>query len=445
MAKTVLFSRYRLIEAVGTGGSAEVWRALDTRTGDEVAVKRLHPIVVADEAGRARLRREFEALKALDEPHIVRVRDLHVGKREAALVLDYVPGPSLAQRLAGQAEGRPALAPEEAVGIIGDVAAALSAAHAAGIVHRDVTPGNILLAPDGEARLTDFGIAHGDTDTTAVTATGQVMGTMRYLAPEQLRGAPSTPASDLHSLAAVAYELLAGRHAYDVTTPVALAEAQAAGPPTIAGVAPAVDAVVRGGLATDPSDRPASVAEFASALEAAVAAEPTVAISLEPTRDETAQVPVAAAAVGAAGIGLATGADAAMASGVGPATASTPAGGPGLPEPDDVATASPSRAAAARGPIPHAAGLSDRPPSRLMSRRVAGVPAPLVGLLALLLALGVLGAATSTDRGSADGSPAPLPTARPSPSLKPTPTPSATPTKPPKGHGHGKDKGGGGD
>jgi len=88
----VLFDRYRLIEPAGRGGSAEVWRAHDEATGDEVAVKRLHPLVFADEAGRRRLRREFDALRSVDESHIVKVRDLHVGEREAALVLDFVPG-----------------------------------------------------------------------------------------------------------------------------------------------------------------------------------------------------------------------------------------------------------------------------------------------------------------------------------------------------------------
>ncbi|HEX3428529.1 MAG TPA: serine/threonine-protein kinase [Candidatus Limnocylindrales bacterium] len=389
MAKTVLFSRYRLIAPVGTGGSAEVWRAVDQKTGDEVAVKRLHPIVVADEAGRARLQREFEALRALDEPHIVRVRDLHLGKREAALVLDYVDGPSVAQRLASTERGTPAFAPEEAVGIVSDIAAALSAAHAAGIVHRDVTPGNILLAPDGEARLTDFGIAHGEADATAVTATGQLMGTMRYLAPEQLRGAPSTPASDLHSLAAVAYEMLSGRHAYDVTSPVALAEAQAAGPPPIPGVSPDVDAVVRQGLAVDPADRPPSVAAFASALEAAIAT------------DVTRAMPIA----------------------------------------DEIAVASPSRAAATHGAMPPAIGLADRPRTPF-GRRIRGMPAAVIGLLGLLLAVGVLAAATSTDSNFGASTPGANVSA---PSARPTPKPTAAPTKPPKGdHGHGNGNGGGG-
>ena len=397
MARTVLFSRYRLLEPVGTGGSAEVWRALDTKTGDEVAVKRLHPIVVADEAGRARLRREFDALRAVDEPHIVRVRDLHVGKREAAIVLDFIPGPSLAQRMASQSVGRTALSPEEAVGVVADVAAALSAAHEAGIIHRDVTPGNILLAPDGEARLTDFGIAHDDAETTSVTATGQVMGTMRYLAPEQLRGAPSTPASDLHSLAAVAYEMLAGRHAYEVTTPVALAEAQVAGPPPIEGVSPAVDAVVRQGLSVDPAERPASVAAFARALEAAVADEPTALVTVPPVDDQTTPMAV--------------------------------------PPSADVAVASPSRAAVTHGALPPAAGLADRPVSGLLQRRLAGIPAPAVAVIALLLAIGVLAAATSSDPGAAFA-----PTAHPS-AIQRTPAPTPVRTPAPKHHDHGKGDG----
>src|SRR4029078_5497799 len=128
----------------------EVCRALNTRTWKEFPVKRLHPIVVADAAGRARLRREFEALRTLDEPHIVRVRDLHVGKRDAALILDYVPGQSLAQRLASRGnDDAAAFTPEAAVGIVADVAAALAAAHAAGSVHRAGTPRALPPRPPG--------------------------------------------------------------------------------------------------------------------------------------------------------------------------------------------------------------------------------------------------------------------------------------------------------
>jgi serine/threonine protein kinase len=268
MAKTVLFGRYRLLEPAGSGGSAEVWRALDMTTGDEVAVKRLHPIVFSDAAGLARLKREFEALRSLDEPHIVRVRALEIADDEAALILDYVAGQSLADRLASG----PRLQPAEAVAIARDIAAALTAAHAAGIVHRDVTPGNILLDATAGARLTDFGIALGG-GAESVTATGQLMGTMRYLAPEQLRGAPATPASDLHALAAVTYEMLAGRPAYAATTPVALAEAQDLGATPIETIPPALDAAVRQAMAPDPADRPADVATFAESLSTGLIAD----------------------------------------------------------------------------------------------------------------------------------------------------------------------------
>ena len=265
-------------EPLGAGGSAQVWRAIDTRTGDTVAVKRLHPLVFADEAGRERLLREFRALRDLDEANIVRVRDLELTEDDGALILDYVAGPSLATRLANGDR----LSTAEAVSIALDVAAALAAAHAAGIVHRDVTPGNILLDPDDGARLTDFGIALGGAGTNgepALTATGELVGTLRYLAPEQLRGAPATPASDVHALAAVLYEMLAGRPAYPAASPVALAEAQARGVDPIPSVPPALDAAVRRGLAPEPADRPADAASFATELEAAVSADRTEPIA----------------------------------------------------------------------------------------------------------------------------------------------------------------------
>ena len=444
MPETVLFDRYRLLEPAGSGGSAEVWRAHDEQTGEEVAVKRLHPIVFADEAGRRRLEREFHALQGLDEPHIVRVRDLQVGEREAALVLDYVDGESLAQRMAGQTPEAPALQPDAAVAIVGDVAAALAAAHAAGIVHRDVTPGNILLTRDGEGRLTDFGIARASSDATAVTATGLLMGTMRYLAPEQLRGGTSTPASDLHGLAAVAYEMLAGRPAYAASSPVELAEAQQAGPAPIAGVPPALDAAVRRGLAVDPDQRPADVLAFAASL-----ADPT-------SDDRTMEIPIGAMAAG--GVGLDEAGEVPAASLV-----------------DDVGVAVPSRAAAAHGPLPAAGGgppdhatLGDadlesaadrepavdpvvapvaasvaRPaPAPARADRSRGIPAAAAIAFGILLAVGLLAAAGSTNPpfGATADRPSQPAAASPRPTVRPTPTP-APKDNPGKGEDKGKGKG----
>ncbi len=391
MPETVLFDRYRLLEPAGRGGSAEVWRALDLQTGDEVAVKRLHPVVFADEAGRRRLEREFGALRGLDERHIVRVRDLHVGDREAALILDYVAGESLAERLAHLAAEGSRMSPASAAAVVSDVAAALAAAHAAGIVHRDVTPGNILLGTDGEARLTDFGIAHASSDATAVTATGLLMGTMRYLAPEQLRAGTATPASDLHGLAAVAYEMLAGHPAYAATSPVALAEAQEVGAPPIDGVAPAVDAAVRRGLAVNPDDRPPDIRAFAASIGAALEA-PTV-----------------------------TGRDGAADALDSTATIAIPLAPIAFPEPADEARS--NRPIAARAA-----------PSR---RRV---PAPVAAAVGLLIAAGALAAALTAERPFGDAAAArPSGTVRPVASAPPS-SPIVTPI-PQKDAGKGEDKG----
>ena len=394
MAQTVLFGRYRLLEPAGSGGSAEVWRALDTKTGDEVAVKRLHPIVFADEAGLARLKREFKALRKLDEPHIVHVRALEVASDEAAIILDYVPGRSLADRLAGG----PLFTPGEAVDVIGDIAAALTAAHAAGIVHRDVTPGNILLDPTDGARLTDFGIALGG-GAEAVTATGQLMGTMRYLAPEQLRGAPATPASDLHALAAVAYEMLAGHPAYAATTPVALAEAQDRGAAPIETISPALDSAVRLGMAPDPADRPADVATFGQSLAAGLVADAvTQSIELKPAVPVAAALPLAPAA-----------------------------------EPE--------------APIPAAPA---RPPSSGRDASVRSVAAPVAAVLAIVLAGLVLAGLGPTGRGPSGAAGSPLSvvpaqvTPTSVPTAEPTPEPSAEPSSEP-GKGKGKGHNGKGD
>ena len=405
MAKTVLFGRYRLLEPAGSGGSAEVWRALDTKTGEEVAVKRLHPIVVADETGRARLKREFQALRSLHEPHIVHVRALKIAGNEAAIILDYVPGHSLADRLAAG----PPFEPAEAVAVARDIAAALTAAHAAGIVHRDVTPGNILLDPTDGARLTDFGIALGG-GAESVTATGQLMGTMRFLAPEQLRGSPATPASDLHSLAAVTYEMLAGRPAYAATTPVALAEAQDLGAAPIETISPALDAAVRQAMAPEPADRPADVASFADQLSAGlIADEVTQRIDLRP-----------AAAAAAAPEPVA-------------APAPTPAPAP-APEEEPYLIAEPwnERDPAMMAPV------GSRPSS---SRSIA---TPLAAVLALVFAGVIFAALSPQDQRPAagGGSPSVIPPGSATatqPSLQPTASasPSASPAaKPAKGHGH---------
>jgi hypothetical protein len=381
MAERVLFDRYRLVERVGSGGTAEVWRAVDERTGDEVALKRLHPIVFGSEAGRRRLVREFRALRGLEHPHVVRVRDLEMSGDEAALVLDFVAGQSLRDRLAGGAR----VPVDEAVRIAGQVAAALDAAHAAGITHRDVSPGNVLLDARGTAHLTDFGIADEGTDETAVTATGTLVGTLRYVAPEQLRGEPATAASDIFGLAAITWEMLAGQPAFAASTPVGLVEAQRAGPLPIDGLDPAVEAVLRGALSEDPAARPRSGGAFVAELRAALDDAPTL-------------VTVAAVAgAGAARRGVAASA---------PGEASRVSTAPVRPTP---------RARRAAGPVAVAAALA-------------------LGGLVIAAALGGPERAEPTDPGGAAATPAPTLVA------EPTPAPPADEGAD-RGEGNGNDKG----
>ena len=405
MADTVLFGRYRLVAPAGSGGTAEVWRAVDEQTGEEVALKRLHPIVFGSENGRRRLEREFRSLKALHHPNVVRVRDLHIADDEAALILDYVPGTSLAARLA---DGPP-VTEAEAVAIASDVAAALSAAHKAGIVHRDVKPGNILLAPDGPARLTDFGIAHSDGDDTAVTATGMLVGTLRYIAPEQLRGAPATRSSDLYSLAAVTYEMAAGRPAFAAATPVALVEEQRGGPAPLDGAAAPLDAPVRRAMSADPKARQRSVDAFARELRRAAKALPGAAAAAQPV-DPDPKTEAIGAGVGFAAVWA------------GAPLVESDAGAPVDPVP--VASAAP------RGV---AAGTTTR------SR--PGVVAAIAGLafaVLLIVALMLTGGGRPTGAVDANaGTPAPV-------QATPTPTPNPTP-QPVKAKGHHHGHGGEGD
>jgi serine/threonine-protein kinase len=296
MAQSVLFGRYRLLSRAGAGGSAQVWRAVDERTGEEVAVKRLHPVVFADPAARRRLQRESAALRGLESPHIVRVRDSQVTDDEAAIVLDYVAGETLAGRIAEQ--GR--LSVPETLSVVHDVGAALTTAHAAGIVHRDVKPANIIVAEDGRAMLTDFGVAQQDAANQAGTATrvttpGMVVGSLRYMAPEQLRGEPATAASDQYGLAAVAYEMLSGRPPYAAGTPVALAAAHAAPVAPLTDIDAELAAAVERGLATDPADRFSDVATFAAAVGGAISSGTATAktITVLAVDPGTASVPLA--------------------------------------------------------------------------------------------------------------------------------------------------------
>ena len=231
----VVMGRYRLDERLGIGGSAEVWRARDEQLSRLVAVKLLHPHLLPDEASRRRFEAEARAASGLSHPGIVSVYDLEATPHGSAIVFELVEGESLAARLARDG----ALPDREAAAVAAQVADALYHAHQRGVIHRDVKPGNILLTTDGRARLVDFGIARSLQEGNAnLTATGTIMGTLRYMAPEQLMGEPVTPRTDVYAVGAVLYEMLTGRPPFPAQNPLALAEAQRGSPDPIAGVSP---------------------------------------------------------------------------------------------------------------------------------------------------------------------------------------------------------------
>lgn len=284
--------RYRLLEARAIGGSAAVWRALDERTGRLVAVKRLHPHLAGDEHAIERLRREATVMGAVDHPNVVPVRDIVVDADGPAIVMDYIDGRSLAEHLT--ADGP--LAEPEALRIATEVADGLSAAHAVGLVHRDVKPANILLGLDGRARITDFGIATEiDSDGAALTAADGVVGTMRYLAPERLAGEPAVPATDVWGLGAVLYEMLSGGVPYPATTIVERAGSALHVPARPVGVTTSTWAVIERALASDPTLRYPEAGSMAADLRNLEPGIAVPAIGPDPWAD-TMVVPIPAVA-----------------------------------------------------------------------------------------------------------------------------------------------------
>ena len=223
----VLGDRYELLSPLARGGMGQVWRARDRLLGRPVAVKILRSEFTDEPSFRARFRAEAQHAAMIVHPNIASVFDYGevpadgTGEPLAYLVMELVDGESLAHLLRRQ----PRLSPELTLSILRQTAAALAAAHAAGIVHRDVKPGNVLVAPDGTVKITDFGVAWS-ASSVPLTGTGQVIGTAHYLSPEQAQGAKATPASDLYALGAVAYECLAGRRVFEGESSVQVALSQ---------------------------------------------------------------------------------------------------------------------------------------------------------------------------------------------------------------------------
>ena len=244
---------------------ATIFRATDHKLGREVAVKVLRPEFGADAQFVERFRHEAQAAASLSHPNIVQVYDYGTDPAGPYIVMEQVSGGDLAAVL-----GERGALPPTAVARTGQqIADALAAAHARGLVHRDIKPGNILLSPDGRVQVADFGIAQAAA-RSPVTATGITLGSVLYFSPEQARGDTATPASDIYSLGLVMYEMLTGQRAFSGDSPAAVAVARLSGgvpsPMAVrAEMPPALDAIVRWCLATDPAARP-SAPELSTAL-----------------------------------------------------------------------------------------------------------------------------------------------------------------------------------
>jgi serine/threonine-protein kinase len=260
----VIGDRYRPIEQIGAGGMATVWKAEDTLLGRFVAIKRLLPHLAGDRAAAARFAREARASAMLNHPGIVTVFDTGEDAHGPYIVLELVTGETMSDQLARSGS----MSPLDVTGVVTQVAAALDHAHSLGVIHRDIKPGNLIVEPDGRVRLADFGIARTVDDQSTITESGQLVGTISYLAPEILTGEPATPASDIYSLGAVTVELLTGKPPFSAETPAALLEAvRVGGVPSLDGVAPKqMSKAVQTAMARNPETRPRSAGAFAAAL-----------------------------------------------------------------------------------------------------------------------------------------------------------------------------------
>ena len=289
---SVLGGRYRLVELLGQGGMATIYRARDAQLDRDVAVKLLRPEFGRDPDFLARFRDEAKAAASLSHPNIVAVFDFGEEQSDPYIVMELIDGQDLSSILR---ENGP-LPPRQAARVSAEVAKALQAAHVRGIVHRDVKPSNILVGRDGRVKVADFGIARA-LDDAQVTLPGVTMGSVHYFSPEQARGEPATQASDIYSLGIVLYESLTGQRPFSGDGAAAVALARLTTTPPLpsairSGVPAPLDQVVQRAMALDPAARYASAASMASALEGWLA---------DPATPGTAAVAGAAAAVGAVG------------------------------------------------------------------------------------------------------------------------------------------------
>jgi len=266
-----LGGRYRLERRIAVGGMGEVWQGYDEALTRPVAVKVLKDEFAGDDGFLQRFRTEARNSAALSHPNIATLLDYGEQHGSAFLVMELVVGEPLSDVL----ERTPVMAAAQLIPVLAQTARGLAAAHEAGVVHRDVKPGNILIARGGRVKITDFGVSRAAGQPT-MTASGMVMGTAQYLSPEQAVGRPATPLSDLYSLGVVAYEALNGKRPFTGPTAVDIAVAHVNDP--VPPLPPAVEAglaaLVMRLLSKDPALRPQSADELAELFDALTARTP---------------------------------------------------------------------------------------------------------------------------------------------------------------------------
>lgn len=384
--------RYQLSSRVAIGGMGEVWQATDLVIGRTVALKILKDEYLGDPGFLERFRAEARHAALVNHEGIANVFDYGEEDGSAYLVMELVPGEALSTMI----EREHTLPVDKVLDIVAQTANALQAAHAVGLVHRDIKPGNLLITPDGRVKITDFGIAR-IADQVPLTATGQVMGTVQYLSPEQASGHPASPSTDIYSLGIVAYECLAGRRPFTGESQVAIAMAHInEQPPALPGDIPEpVAALVISCIAKKPADRPATAANLARAAQAL-------------RRGDVAAATVAVPAIAQGGT-----------------VAFNPPQGQG----NDAATAllgtqSGAAAGGAGGPVGPRSPATDEPEEPKKKRAWIWW---VVGIVVVLAIAGVVGAFALNGAPEPDPTPSNSASRNPRPSTTPSETPSQTP------------------